>query len=103
MILPHVSAQDVPYPAAWLDIVWSLVVLGKALPKQVASVLDSEFHSKLINSTGEFSCFIILMRAASSLTLECIHILALFHFICVCVFQCQPTALLRTSGSAQDR
>ncbi|KAJ9598378.1 hypothetical protein L9F63_010900 [Diploptera punctata] len=53
VILPHISSKDVPHPAAWLDIVWSLVVLDKASSKHIASVLDSEFHNKLITNNGE--------------------------------------------------
>ena len=56
VMLPYLTVKDVPHPAAWLDIVWSLVVLNKALPKHVASVLDQEFHSKLVVNNGECNC-----------------------------------------------
>ncbi|XP_069674964.1 FAST kinase domain-containing protein 4 [Periplaneta americana] len=52
-ILPHVTMQDVPNPSSWLDIVWSLVVLDRATPQHVASVLDPGFCSKLVVNTDE--------------------------------------------------
>ncbi|PSN58393.1 hypothetical protein C0J52_02817 [Blattella germanica] len=54
VILPHVTSQDAPTPAAWLDIVWALIVLEQVTPKHVTSVLDPEFHSKLlVNNNAE--------------------------------------------------
>lgn len=37
----------------WLDIVWSLVVLEKANNDQLASVLSTDFVSKLTNYNGK--------------------------------------------------
>jgi len=47
-----VTVRDVPTPLAWLDIVWSLVILDHATPQQVASVLDPDFYIKLAANTG---------------------------------------------------
>jgi len=52
VLLPHVTAQDMPNPSLWLDVVWSLVVLDRATPRHVASVLDPEFYMKLTVNTG---------------------------------------------------
>lgn len=63
VILPHVTVQDLPSPSAWLDVVWSLVVLEQAATQHVASVLDPNFCIKLSVDTGlstakfEFSLF----------------------------------------------
>jgi len=46
-LLPHVTVQDMPNPSVWLDVVWSLVVLDRATPQHVASVLDPDFYMKL--------------------------------------------------------
>lgn len=52
-LLPHVTAQDMPNPSLWLDVVWSLVVLDRATPQHVASVLDPEFYMKLTVNTDK--------------------------------------------------
>lgn len=41
------TPQDVPSIPAWLDVVWSLAVIGRASPELVASVLDAQFVAKL--------------------------------------------------------
>jgi len=51
-LLPHVTVQDVPNPSVWLDVVWSLVVLDRATPQHMASVLDPEFCMKLTVNAG---------------------------------------------------
>jgi len=51
-LLPHVTVQDVPSPSVWLEVVWSLVVLDRATPQHVASVLDPEFFMKLTVNAG---------------------------------------------------
>jgi hypothetical protein len=52
MMLPHVTVQDMPNPSVWLDVVWSLVVLDRATPQHVASVLDPQFCMKLTVNAG---------------------------------------------------
>jgi len=45
--------NDVNNSNVWLDIVWSLVVLEKANNDQLASVLSTDFVSKLTNYNGK--------------------------------------------------
>jgi hypothetical protein len=52
IVLSQVTLQDVWSPSAWLDVVWSLVVLDCATPEHVASVLNPDFCDKLTASTG---------------------------------------------------
>jgi hypothetical protein len=52
IVLPQVTLQDVWSPSAWLDVVWSLVVLDCASPEHVASVLNLDFCDKLTAGTG---------------------------------------------------
>jgi hypothetical protein len=52
IVLPQVTLQDAPSPSAWLDVVWSLVVLGRATPQHIASVLNPDFCDKLDVSAG---------------------------------------------------
>jgi hypothetical protein len=54
VVLPHVTVQDLPSPSAWLDVVWSLVVLDRATTQHVASVLDPNFCTKLSVDTGMY-------------------------------------------------
>ncbi|KDR07530.1 protein TBRG4 [Zootermopsis nevadensis] len=65
VILPHVTVQDLPSPSAWLDVVWSLVVLEQAATQHVASVLDPNFCIKLsVDTDGKMR-----MNVASKLKL----------------------------------
>lgn len=47
IVLPQVTLQDVRSPSAWLDVVWSLVVLDCATPQHVESVLNLDFCDRL--------------------------------------------------------
>lgn len=47
VFIPQLHIADSPKLSAWLDIVWSLVVLNRATSEHIASVLEPEFIEKL--------------------------------------------------------
>nr|CAD7199023.1 unnamed protein product [Timema douglasi] len=52
VLLKHLTVAAVPNSVAWLDVVWSLVVLDRATPQHVTSVLSPEFLAKLTIGRG---------------------------------------------------
>ena len=43
-----VEQEAISGELVWLNIVWSLAVLNKALPQHLESVLTPEFYNKLL-------------------------------------------------------
>nr|CAD7438424.1 unnamed protein product [Timema bartmani] len=52
VLVKHLTVAAVPNPVAWLDVVWSLVVLDRATAQHVTSVLSPEFLAKLTIGRG---------------------------------------------------
>lgn len=46
-LLSRCGPEDLPRPQVWLDLVWSLSVLGRSSAEQLRSVLEPEFCSRL--------------------------------------------------------
>jgi len=49
-IAQQINESSLPDQQVWLDVVWSLVVLGRATHSQLSSVLNSDFQTSLLYS-----------------------------------------------------
>lgn len=51
MLIPQLNQSEAGKPIAWLEIVWSLVLLNQATPDHVSSVLNNEFIEKVLGKS----------------------------------------------------
>lgn len=53
VVLPRLSQESLGRTSAWLDVVWALVVLGRADAQQVASVLNPTFVAAVMAAEAQ--------------------------------------------------